>query len=62
MIVVACNAATSAALPDLQQVLSVPVLGVITPEAYAAVQGDPESPDRPARHAGDRDGAAVTRR
>jgi glutamate racemase len=38
MIVVACNAATSAALPDLQQLLSVPVLGVITPEAYAAVR------------------------
>ncbi|MGZ4354889.1 MAG: glutamate racemase [Gaiellaceae bacterium] len=38
LIVVACNAATSAALPDLQQVLSVPVLGVITPEAYAAVR------------------------
>jgi glutamate racemase len=38
MIVVACNAATSAALPDLQQVLAVPVLGVITPEAYAAVR------------------------
>jgi glutamate racemase len=38
MIVVACNAATSAALPDLQERLSVPVLGVITPEAHAAVQ------------------------
>jgi glutamate racemase len=38
MIVVACNAATSAALPDLQQALTVPVLGVITPEAYAAVR------------------------
>ena len=38
MIVVACNAATSAALPELQQVLAVPVLGVITPEAYAAVR------------------------
>ena len=38
MIVVACNAATSAALPDLQQELRVPVLGVITPEAHAAVQ------------------------
>jgi glutamate racemase len=38
MVVVACNAATSAALPDLQQLLSVPVLGVITPEAYAAVR------------------------
>jgi glutamate racemase len=38
MIVVACNAATSAALPDLQERLTVPVLGVITPEAHAAVQ------------------------
>ena len=38
LIVVACNAATSAALPDLQAELSVPVVGVITPEAHAAVQ------------------------
>ncbi len=38
MVVVACNAATSASLPDLQQALHVPVLGVITPEAHAAVQ------------------------
>jgi glutamate racemase len=38
LIVVACNAATSAALPELQQDLAVPVLGVITPEAHAAVQ------------------------
>jgi glutamate racemase len=38
LIVVACNAATSAALPDLQEALEVPVVGVITPEAYAAVQ------------------------
>jgi glutamate racemase len=38
MVVVACNAATSAALPDLQQALEVPVLGVITPEAYTAVR------------------------
>jgi glutamate racemase len=38
LIVVACNAATSAALPDLQEALAVPVLGVITPEAHAAVQ------------------------
>jgi glutamate racemase len=37
LIVVACNAATSAALPDLQERLSVPVVGVITPEAHAAV-------------------------
>jgi glutamate racemase len=38
MIVVACNTATSAALPDLQERLDVPVVGVITPEAHAAVQ------------------------
>jgi len=38
LIVVACNAATSAALPALQESLAVPVVGVVTPEAYAAVR------------------------
>jgi glutamate racemase len=38
LILAACNAATSAALPQLQEELSVPVLGVISPEAHAAVQ------------------------
>ncbi len=38
LIVVACNTATSAALPQLQGELAVPVVGVITPEAHAAVQ------------------------
>jgi glutamate racemase len=38
LIVVACNSATAAALPDLQTELNVPVIGVITPEAHAAVQ------------------------
>ena len=38
LIVVACNAATSAALPELQESCRVPVVGVITPEAHAAVQ------------------------
>ncbi len=38
LILVACNAATSAALPDLQGECAVPVVGVITPEAHAAVQ------------------------
>jgi glutamate racemase len=38
LILVACNAATSAALPQLQSECSVPVVGVITPEAHAAVQ------------------------
>ena len=38
LIVVACNTATSAALPLLQEELAVPVVGVISPEAHAAVQ------------------------
>ena len=38
LVLVACNTATSAALPQLQEELSVPVVGVITPEAHAAVQ------------------------
>ena len=38
LVVAACNTATSAALPQLQEELSVPVVGVITPEAHAAVQ------------------------
>jgi glutamate racemase len=38
LIVVACNTATSAALPALQESLDVPVVGVITPEAAAAVR------------------------
>jgi glutamate racemase len=38
MIVVACNTATAAALPDLQEQLAVPVASVIAPEAHAAVQ------------------------
>jgi glutamate racemase len=38
LVLAACNAATSAALPQLQEELAVPVVGVITPEAHAAVQ------------------------
>ncbi len=38
LVLVACNAATSAGLPQLQEELEVPVVGVITPEAHAAVQ------------------------
>jgi glutamate racemase len=38
LVVAACNTATSAALPQLQEELEVPVVGVITPEAHAAVQ------------------------
>jgi glutamate racemase len=38
LIVAACNAATSAALPELQERLVAPIVGVITPEAHAAVQ------------------------
>ena len=38
LIVAACNSATSAALPELQAELTVPIVGVINPEAHAAVQ------------------------
>src|SRR5881392_445022 len=38
MVVVACNTATSVALPDQQEQLAVPVVSVIVPEAHAAVQ------------------------
>jgi len=38
LIVVACNSATSAALPELQERLTVPVIAVIVPEAAAAVR------------------------
>lgn len=38
MIVVACNTASAIAIPYLQKVLNVPVLGMITPGAEAAVQ------------------------
>jgi glutamate racemase len=37
LVAAACNSATAAALPDLQLRLSVPVIGVLAPEAHAAV-------------------------
>jgi glutamate racemase len=37
MLVVACNTATAAALPILQEQLSIPVIGVVEPGARAAV-------------------------
>jgi glutamate racemase len=38
LIVAACNSATAAALPRLQERLAVPIVGVLAPEAHAAVQ------------------------
>lgn len=38
LIVVACNTATAAVLPWLQQHVETPLIGVMTPEAHAAVQ------------------------
>src|SRR3954452_10620557 len=38
LIVAAGHSATAAALPQLQEKLRVPVIGVLTPEAHAAVQ------------------------
>jgi len=37
LVVAACNSATAAALPELQLALGVPVVGVLAPEAHAAV-------------------------
>jgi glutamate racemase len=37
LVVAACNSATAAALPELQRQLAVPVVGVLAPEAHAAV-------------------------
>src|SRR5215210_3793574 len=38
LIVAACNSATAAALPQLQERLAAPIVGVLAPEAHAAVQ------------------------
>ncbi|GAB6092400.1 glutamate racemase [Furfurilactobacillus curtus] len=38
LLVIACNTATAAALPDLQAALTIPVIGVIKPGAKAAIQ------------------------
>jgi glutamate racemase len=38
LIVAACNSATAAALPELQERLEIPIVGVLAPEAHAAVQ------------------------
>jgi glutamate racemase len=38
LIVAACNSATAAALPQLQERVAVPIVGVLAPEAHAAVQ------------------------
>jgi glutamate racemase len=38
LIVAACNSATAVALPQLQERLQVPIVGVLAPEAHAAVQ------------------------
>ena len=40
LIVVACNTATSAALPSLQASLSLPIVGVIAPEAVGRKRAD----------------------
>jgi glutamate racemase len=38
MLVIACNTATSAALPGLEEALDIPVIGVIEPGAHAAAE------------------------
>ena len=54
LIVAACNSATAAALPTLQERLAVPVVGVLAPEARAAVQATRNRRIGPARDRGDR--------
>jgi len=61
IVVVACNTATSAALPDLQEELTVPVISVIVPEAHAAVQARATAASASSRRSS-RLRAAVTRR
>lgn len=38
MLVIACNTATAAALPDLRRKLAIPVIGVISPGSRAAIK------------------------
>ncbi|MCI2016565.1 MAG: glutamate racemase, partial [Lactobacillus sp.] len=38
MLVIACNTATAAALPDIRQKLNIPVVGVIVPGSRAAIK------------------------
>ncbi len=54
MVLVACNAATSAGLADLQETLTVPVVGVINPEGARGGSGDAQPPHRSPRNRGDR--------
>jgi glutamate racemase len=44
MLVVACNTASAAALPMLEDTLAVPVIGVIVPGAQAALAAAPDGP------------------
>ena len=41
MLVIACNTATAAALPDLRAHLDIPVIGVISPGSRAALKASP---------------------
>ncbi|ETY73828.1 glutamate racemase [Lactiplantibacillus fabifermentans] len=41
MLVIACNTATAAALPDLRAKLDIPVIGVISPGSRAALKASP---------------------
>lgn len=40
LMIIACNTATAAALPTVQQQLTIPVIGVINPGAKAAIDSD----------------------
>ena len=49
LVVIACNTATAHALPALTVELPVPVVGVVTPGARAAVDAHPDAAPRPRR-------------
>ena len=53
LVVVACNSATAAALPTLQRHFGLPIIGVVTPEARAAVQATRSAAHRRPRDRGD---------
>ena len=59
MVVVACNTATSVALPDLQEQLAVPVVVGDRPRGPRGRAGDTQPPHRPARNRADRRPAAL---
>ena len=62
LIAAACNTATAVALPLLQEQLTVPVVGVLTPGGPRRRAGDAQPPHRRPRHRGNRRERPLRRR